>query len=455
MKYCLLILTLFVAACQMKMDLPPVHEVREISRVSKHANMHPIAFQTPNIDLPYDHLYAVYPFWDLSFSGADISIYDVCNSTMRHRFSNSEAFWARDKRELGDWGVESVEHVKNSLEKLGYDVVRPEKLSFDPYFELARAELLLNATITDLRMNICHLNSRWNGDDLHRDLGEAYVKVDWEIFDPLNKKIMGKWTTDGVGYLDYGVKKGQALIIATALENAAENLGRTQGFYDVVSGKSAAYPYPEKSKHSWLELEATRPLYNQNIQKEYNFIRRAIVLIRTSSGHGSGFFINDEGYALTNSHVVGNAKTVSIVDSNGTTFMADVIRTDERRDVALIKAPVTNNSYIPLQTKKFPKMLDKVYAVGAPLTEALKGTVSEGIISNFRKSSKSGLGMIQASVEIAPGSSGGPLLDKYGNVIGIAVQGYGQSATQYSRFIPIDDALDSLNLHLVKKPTFQ
>lgn len=455
MKYCLLILAFLLTACQMKMDFPTVHEVREIPHVSKHASIHPLAFQSPRIDLPYDHLYAVYPFWNWSFFDADISIYDVCNGTMRYRFSNSEAYWARDKKDLGKWSSESVDHVKDALEELGYDIIRPETAPFNSYFEEARAELLLNAKITDLKMNICHLNSRWDASNLYRDLGEAYIKVDWEIFDPLNKKVMGKWTTDGIGYIDYGVKKGHALIIAKAFKNAAENLGRTQSFYDVVSGKSATYSYPEKPEHSWLELEAPRPLYNQSIQKEYNFIRRAVILVRTSSAHGSGFFINDEGYALTNAHVVGGAKTVSVVDSNGTTFMADVLRSDERRDVALIKAPISNNSYIPLQTKRFPEMLDKVYAVGAPLTEALKGTVSEGIISNFRKSSKSGLGMIQASVEIAPGSSGGPLLDKHGNVIGIAVQGYGQSATQYSRFIPIKDALDSLNLHLVKRPTFQ
>lgn len=455
MKYCLLILTFLLAACQMKMDFPPVHEVREISRVSKHVDQHPISFEGTIIDLPYDHLYGVYPFWDASFSGSDMSIYDICNNNMKQRFSNSEAYWARDKRELGNWEEEVPAHVNETLQKLGYDVVRPEKLTFESFYEKSRAEILLSATVIDLRMNICHVNSRWNGDDLNKDLGEAYVKVNWEIYDPLNKKPLGNLTTEGTSYLNYAVKKGQALILAMAIGNAAENLGRTQAFYDIVTGKAATYPYPDKPQHSWLELVADRPLYTQGIQKDYNFIRRAVILVRTSAGRGSGFFINDEGYALTNYHVVGEAKTVSVVDSTGTTFTADVIRTDKRRDVALIKASISNNPYIPLQTKRFPKMLDKVYAVGAPLYESLKGTVTEGIISNFRKSSQSGLGMIQASVEIANGSSGGPLLDKYGNVIGIAVEGAGQGATQYSRFIPIEDALDSLNLHIVKQPSFQ
>lgn len=454
MKYWILVLTFLLTACQMKMDLPPVSEVREIPRVSKHIKQHPLSFEKAIIDLPHDYIYIAYPYFDWSFWDTDMAWHDTCNVLNSRRFSNSTWNWAKDKSNLASWGSEAGTYVDRALESLGYDVVRSDKTSFDVYYEKSRAELLISATVVDLKINLCDLYFRWDWRSTNQSVGEAYMKVNWEIYDPLNKNTMGKITTEGIGYLPTPMKKGKELILMRALENAAENLGRSQEFYDIVIGKSQTYPYPQKYKHSWLELVASRPLYNQGIQKDYNFIRRSVILVRTSGGHGSGFYINDEGYALTNYHVVGQAKTVSVVDSIGTTYTADVIRVDKRRDVALIKAPISNNTYIPLQTKKFPKMLDKVYALGAPLRESLKGTVSEGIISNFRKSSRTGLGMIQASVEIAPGSSGGPLLDKYGNVIGIAVEGYGQNVTQYSRFIPIVDALKALNLHLVKQPTF-
>lgn len=454
MKYLILLFTFVLTACQMRMDFPPVHDVREITHVSKHVDQHPISFEGAVIDIPHDQIYVAYPYFDFSFWDYDIGWHNTCNVPNSHRFSNSTANWARDKSELASWGTEAGSYVDRALKNIGYDVVRSNKTAFEVFFEKSRAELLISATVVDLKVNLCDLYFGWDWRSVNQSLGEAYMKVNWEIYDPLTKKTLGVITTEGTGYLYKPLKKGLDLILMRALENAAGNLGRSREFYDMVTSKSDTYPYPKKSKHSWLELEASRPLYTQGIHKDYNFIRRAVILVRTGYGFGSGFFINDEGYALTNHHVVGQAKSVSIVDSNGTTFTADVIRVDERRDIALIKAPISNNPYIPVQTKRYPKLLDRVYAVGSPLYESLKGTVTEGIVSNYRKSSKNGLGKIQASVEIGNGSSGGPLLDKYGNVIGVAVAGTGGDASQYSYFIPIDDALDALNIHLVKQPTF-
>ena len=122
---------------------------------------------------------------------------------------------------------------------------------------------------------------------------------------------------------------------------------------------------------------------------------------------------------LTNSHVVGNADKVTIVTNGGLSFEGKVLKVNEERDVALIKT----NSGIRLN----PFHLDinniestsTVYAIGAPLSEKLSGTVTSGIISGMRM--YDGFDWIQSDVSINPGNSGGPLVDSSGKLIGIIV----------------------------------
>lgn len=176
-------------------------------------------------------------------------------------------------------------------------------------------------------------------------------------------------------------------------------------------------PKRNPKKFSRLEIEAPKKPFVQKITEHFNLTRRAVITVRSNSGHGSGFFISPDGYALTNAHVVGNAKTVAIVDFAGVQYMADVLRLDEERDVALIKADITRNNYFPI-SKRNVKVTDTVYAIGTPLRESLKTTITKGIVSAIRYQSKQELSFYQVDAEIAPGSSGGPLVDEFGNVIG-------------------------------------
>ena len=174
--------------------------------------------------------------------------------------------------------------------------------------------------------------------------------------------------------------------------------------------------------------------------------RKSVVTVRLpGGGHGSGFVVSENGLLLTNAHVVGNSDKCLIESRDGREFEGIVLNKDSKRDVAAIIA--RNISLPPLKIRSgFPKIAEEVYAIGAP--HGLPGTVTKGIISNIIKSN--GEIWLQGDSAINPGSSGGPLLDANGNVVGISTSVV--SGTQgIFLYCPIMDAVARLELH-AKKP---
>ena len=142
-----------------------------------------------------------------------------------------------------------------------------------------------------------------------------------------------------------------------------------------------------------------------------------------------------------------NAKRISVLFSNGVRVAGNVLRVSRERDVALLKIPIFVEHALPISQDKLPEILDTVFALGTPVTQSLRSTVTKGIVSAHR--SLDGNSYIQADAAISGGNSGGPLLDELGNVVGISVAGYrGQNL---NLFIPIDDAFSALKLKIAVK----
>lgn len=135
---------------------------------------------------------------------------------------------------------------------------------------------------------------------------------------------------------------------------------------------------------------------------------------------GSGFIISPDGYIVTNNHVIGEAETITVRLSDEEEYEAEVIGSDERTDLALIKIePSTPLTAIPLGNSTDLKVGDWVMAIGNPF--GLEQTVTAGIVS--AKGRVIGAGpyddFIQTDASINPGNSGGPLLNLQGQVVGI------------------------------------
>ncbi len=136
------------------------------------------------------------------------------------------------------------------------------------------------------------------------------------------------------------------------------------------------------------------------------------------TGQGSGFFISQDGYAVTNNHVVENAENVTVTTDDGKTYSAKVIGTDPRTDLALIKVNGSNFPFVKLSDNT-PRVGDWVLAVGNPF--GLGGTVTAGIVSARGRDIGAGPydDFIQIDAPVNKGNSGGPAFDVDGNVIGV------------------------------------
>ncbi|MDB5490968.1 MAG: trypsin-like peptidase protein [Micavibrio sp.] len=194
---------------------------------------------------------------------------------------------------------------------------------------------------------------------------------------------------------------------------------------------------------------------------DLDHVRRAAVLISTGSGHGSGFFISEQGHILTNAHVVGNADLVRVVTAGRQyKLIAGVIRKDKERDVALLRIEEMPEDFKPVVLPiraDIPRIGEEVYAIGSPLSEEdLQDTVTKGIVSAWRPSDRiTRQSYIQADVTVQPGNSGGPFLDGHGNILGLTVAGFTDSAGStagLNLFIPIGEALRKLDIGSTGEP---
>lgn len=140
---------------------------------------------------------------------------------------------------------------------------------------------------------------------------------------------------------------------------------------------------------------------------------------------GSGFVIHPAGYIVTNEHVVDEATEVEVAFSDGSKLPAQVIATDTEHDLAVLKVEPPAGKQLPTMTLGTSEGLligEPVYAIGNPFGYA--GTMTRGIVSAVDRvleasPTKSYKGLIQTDASINPGNSGGPLLNAYGQVVGI------------------------------------
>jgi serine protease Do len=180
--------------------------------------------------------------------------------------------------------------------------------------------------------------------------------------------------------------------------------------------------------------------------------------IETKLSSGTGFVISDDGYILTNNHVVAEGNLIKVTTNSGEEYVAELIGRDSNSEVAVLKVEGLNLPALPIGDSTAAKTGELVVAIGNPINDSLQNTVTVGYLSSTSRQivlNGNEMDMLQIDAAINPGNSGGPLLNSNGEVIGIntskkvfaGTDGYGNtiSAEGIGFAIPISAAMDIAN----------
>ena len=166
----------------------------------------------------------------------------------------------------------------------------------------------------------------------------------------------------------------------------------------------------------------------------------------TAAASGSGFILSEDGYILTNHHVIEGANSITVTAYDGTTYDAELIGSDESNDIAVLKIDANGLTPVVLGTSDDIKVGDQVVAIGNPLGE-LTFSLTSGVVSALDRevtTEKATMNLIQTDCAINSGNSGGALFNMYGEVVGITNAKYssggnGEASIDNIGFaIPID-----------------
>jgi S1-C subfamily serine protease len=209
-----------------------------------------------------------------------------------------------------------------------------------------------------------------------------------------------------------------------------------------AAANSKEAPPPSQPADAAPEAPSPTPLSSSASTEEMvDRVMPAVVLIETTNGRGSGFFVRHDTL-ITNVHVVQNDSYVTLRKSDGSTANARVETRAPAFDIAILKVatPSPSQVVIPIGSAKSLRPGQEIVVIGSALG-TLQNSVSRGIVSGLRRSG--GATLVQTDAAANPGNSGGPMLDRSGSAIGVTTLGY-KNAEGLNFGVAIDHARDLL-----------
>ena len=229
---------------------------------------------------------------------------------------------------------------------------------------------------------------------------KTYVPVRNKILTTIGTIILSAIVGFGAGYAGSHLSNNTDITIKQETQKAKSETIQVTDVSDIV----------EKCKDSVVEITTESVSSGNSIFGQY-----------VSQGAGSGVIISEDGYIVTNNHVVNNATSLKVTTTDGTEFDAKIIGTDSQTDLAIIKIDAQKLQAATLGDSDTLQVGDPAIAIGNPLGE-LGGTVTTGIISATDRQitiDNETMTLLQTDAAINPGNSGGGLFNSDGNLIGI------------------------------------
>lgn len=271
-----------------------------------------------------------------------------------------------------------------------------------------RSDLIhIQPVVSDLKSNLV----RKRGKNIRR----CEATITWRFTQNNGKKLIAEVSDK---YVREGNNEESKYMLNVLVEMSAIKVLTERGLYDtLMQSKTTQSIQGVVSSFDSLVIPAYNvPAFSKN-KDMMRHLMKSVITIEHKDGHGSGFLITEDGYIITNYHVVKDKKVVNVRINESITLSAEVIRGDDDYDVALLK--ITGQGFAPLQVIHSDSVAagEDIFAIGTPEDIALGQSVTKGIISGKRMFS--GRVYLQTDVAINSGNSGGPLLNEEGKVVGM------------------------------------
>lgn len=253
---------------------------------------------------------------------------------------------------------------------------------------------------------------------------KTYVPVRNKVLTTVGIVLLSGVVGFGSGYMGSHLSKNTNVTINQQTSKSSQGSVKVSDVSDIV----------EKCKDSVVEITTESVTSGNSIFGQY-----------VSQGAGSGVIISEDGYIVTNNHVVSDATSLKVTTTDGKEYDADIVGKDSQTDLAVIKIDATNLLPATLGDSDSLQVGDPAIAIGNPLGE-LGGTVTTGIISATDRQitiDDETMTLLQTDAAINPGNSGGGLFNADGNLIGIVNAKESSSGIEGLGFaIPINGAKD-------------
>ena len=272
-----------------------------------------------------------------------------------------------------------------------------------------------------------------------------------------------------------GAKRIVALVLACAIVGGGAGVGGAALYQNLTTPDTVVYEGERPQVQTMVNSNSGQPmtpeqLYAANLASCVGITVNTTVNIfgqtTTSAASGSGFVLTQDGYIVTNYHVIEEAVdnssvTIEVSFANGDKYTAQLVGGEKDNDVAVIKIDATGLQPVTLGDSDQLVVGESVYTIGNPLGE-LTYSLTDGIVSALDRlittsstnangqTETTTLNVLQTNCAINPGNSGGPLFDSYGNVVGIVSAKYTQSSSGVSAeglgfALPINDVKEILS----------
>jgi S1-C subfamily serine protease len=285
--------------------------------------------------------------------------------------------------------------------------------------------LVIGASIK--KLFVFNVYGRTNSYYNHNYYHKALLHITWYIKNSYDQVLDSVETQEFSGNFSYAYKnKNKYVTNGQVYDNIYQKMyGDAIDISFLKLRKNAKFIKYLKLENSFDLNETSLSLNKPNtVVSDKSDASIASVIVKTKDGHGSGFAITNDGYIVTNYHVVAGKNIrkmnlITVITSGGKELEGTVVRVNKFRDLALIKVNHTFEKAFEVSNVKSFKVLQDVYTTGAPKSIELGQSVSIGVISNERKNNNNHL--LQLSMSINGGNSGGPLYDASGKLHGVIV----------------------------------